>query len=397
MSEQDVAAKNVYSSGLNAIDVAGIPGGVLSWDRVVDGVAVENLPKCKIDEPTSHVHDAAVLSWRWDRQADTGRSRNIALALKHAQEAGINYLFIDVVSLDQSLPKASLLRSVVDLANLYSSIPVIAAYDEEPATMDDWSNTLQRPWILSEIRAYCQNPTNVTYVGYRHSPDCRRGLSFANEVSVIRSSGYAGCILEILCGRVKMTDVADFTNILAEFSDVVSACYSKFARADYLLAVFLLTAKYERHQTVSRSQGNVDYGFRTDVADPMFDRVGLEQFTVGPFLDEKVSFQSAQPLVVNGHNVAIWRSKMTSSYDRNWIEVLPDAEDHIFAAVGLSEEASTAYKQRSGLRTAFLRIDKNAPTPSITEHAADLTGQSWLREIPAPEGTTLGFNAELWR
>lgn len=387
----------IHRSGLVAIDIQGVPRLALSWDRVAEGIAVENLPTCQIEDPPSHVGNAAVLSWRWDREPGTGRSRNLALALKHAQETGIRYLFIDLVSIDQTLPKALLLHSVVNLANLFASIPVIAAYDEELATMDEWSRTLQRPWILSEIRAFSQNPTRVTYVGYRHSSSLKRSLSFANEVSVIRSSGYAGCVLEILRGRGKMTDVADFTQILAEFTELISACYSTFERADYLLAVFLLTAKYERHQTVSRSQGDVDYGFRTDVADPMFDAVGLKRFALGPYLDETAPFESARALLLNGEEVAIWRSKMTSSWDRHWIEVLPEAEEHVFGAVKLSQEARDAYKTRSGLRTAFLRIDKSAPTPSISEHAASLTQMGWLDEIPAPNATTLGFNPQLWR
>ena len=340
---------------------------------------------------------AAVVSWRWDRSPSTGRSRNLALAVKHAQEAGIQQLFVDLVSVDQALPKPLLLHSVVGLANLFASIPVIAAYDEENATMEAWSQTLQRPWILSEVRAFSQNPTRVTYVGYRHNDSLRRDISFANEVSVIRSSGYAACIFEILCGRVEMTDIADFDQILAEFSEPVSASYSTFRRADYLLAVFLLTANYEKHQRVSRSGNDVDYGFRLEVADPMFDRVGLERFTVGPFINEGASFESARPLLLDGNPVAIWRSKMTSSYDRNWIEVLADAEDRIFHAVNLSQEARNAYKSGTGMRTAFLRITNDAPTPSINERAASLSRECWLETIPDPKATTLGFNPELWR
>jgi hypothetical protein len=118
---------------------------------------------------------------------------------------------------------------------------------------------------------------------------------------------------------------------------------------------------------------------------------------LGPYLNETAPFESARALLLDGHEVAIWRSKMTSSYDRNWIEVLGESEDHIFRAVKLSQEASDAYKNRSGMRTAFLRIDKNAPRPSIREHAASLTEKCWLEKVPDPEGSTLGFQAELWR
>jgi hypothetical protein len=369
----------------------------LSWARVAAGISTQELPTETLEAPASRGGTAAILSWRWDRDPITGRSRNLALALKHGREMGLQHLLVDIVSIDQTLPKPLLLRSVVDLANLFASIPVIAAYDEEEAIMDAWSRTLQRPWILSEIRAYCQNPTRVTYVGYRHCSDRRRTKSFANEVSMIRSAGYAACILEILCGRVQMTDVADFAQILAEFAEPVEACHATFSRADYLLAVFLLTARYERGQAVSRVGRDVDYGFRMDVGDPMFDRVGLTRFAVGPFLEETAPYESARALTLDGQQVAVWRSKMTSSYDRNWIEVLPDAEDHIFRAVNLPPEACRSYKERSGLRTAFLRIDKAAPTPAIGERAACLARGRWLQKVPAPQATSVGFNPDLWR
>ena len=335
-----------------------------------------------------------MLSWRWDRRPSDGRSRNLALALKHAQERGIKYLFADLVSIDQTAPKLLLLRSVVELANVFASIPVIAAYDEKRGTMEDWSRTLQRPWILSEIRAFCQNPTRVTHVGFRDEP---RELSFANEVSVIRSRGYADCILDVLYGYVQMTDPADFHHILAEFTEPVAACYRAFERADYLLAVFLLTAKYERSQTVSRGEANLDYGFRTDFADMMFDSIGLKRFTVGPFLKEARPYESARALMLDGHDVAIWRSKMTSSFDRNWIEILPEMEDHVFQAIGLSRRARDGYRGRPELRTAFLRIDAAAPRPSIDERLASLSRGGWVKEVQPPTGQTVGFAPELWR
>lgn len=343
--------------------------------------------------PPSPTDPVAVVSWRWDRDAATGRSRNVALALKHAAEAGIDYLVLDLVSIDQTLPTHDLLQSVVGLANLYASIPVIAAYDLERASVKRRDRTLERPWILSEMRALSRNPTTVTHVGFRQAP---RELSFANEVSVARSSGYAACVFEVLSGRVEMFEVADFRHILAEFTDAVAACYSALPRPDYLLAVFLLTACYERHQNVERRGRKVDYGFRLDVHDPGFERLGLTRFSVGPYDGRTGSYEWAHTLRLDGRPVAISRGKMTSSYDRNWIEIPQGAEDRIFDVVGLDARARRAYKTRSGLRTAFLQISEDDPTPRVRERIASLSRGKWLAAVPHPRGVTLGFNPDLW-
>jgi hypothetical protein len=382
---------------MRAINVRGLRPDTLSWDRIAQGIRPDECPTRIVDDPFSRVHDAAVVSWRWDRHPESGRSRNLALALRLAQEAGIDLVFVDLVSIDQTLPKDRLLRAVVSLANLFASIPVIAAYDEETATMREWSSVLRRPWILSEIKAYCQNPTSVTYVGYRHGPTQRRDLSFANEVSVLRSEGYADTIFEVLCGRVRMTDSADFAEILAEFHEAVAACHKAFARPDYLFAVFLLTAAYERRQVVVRDGAHLDYGFRLNVDNPQLDEIGLERFRLGPYMSNVAMYESARSVLLDGSEIAVWRSKMTSSYDRNWIDVLPHAEDAILDAAGLSLEARVDYRGTSELRTAFLRLDRDAPTPLIGERAASLEEGRWLDEIPEPSGVTLGFNPDLWR
>ena len=382
---------------LSAVDVQGIDPSALSWDQVRQGIDAAELPTCVPGDFAANANETAVLSWRWDRDENSGRSRNLALVLKHAQETGVRHLFVDLISIDQNQPRELLLRDVVALANLYASIPVIAAYDEEKATMAEWSRTLNRPWIQSEIRAFCQNPTRVTYVGFRHGPENTRELSFANEVSVVRSSGYAGTALEILHGRVGMTNVQDFAEILAEFHDVVAACYAEFSREDYLLAVFLLTALYERRQQVEHDGKKLDYGFRTELARPEFETIGLKRFSIGPYDGETRSYEWAKTLCLDGKVVAVWRTKMTSSFDRNWIEVLPEAEARIFDAVKLSEAARTAYREKPSLRTAFLRIDQAAPTPSIAEAAASLDEGRWREEIPLPNGETVGFVPDLWQ
>ena len=94
---------------LDAIDVQRIPAEILSGQKLRAGVHPDELPRCSVKEPESLVEQAAVLSWRWDRSIETARSVNLALAVKHAQESGVRFLFVDAITVDQTLPKDQLL------------------------------------------------------------------------------------------------------------------------------------------------------------------------------------------------------------------------------------------------------------------------------------------------
>ena len=274
---------------------------------------------------------------------------------------------------------------------------MIVAYDEQAVPPGELEYTLRRPWILSELRAACQNPTRVTYIGYRYGSTEKRSLLFANELSVIRSTGYANCVLDILHGAVHMTDEADFALILAEFSEILSACNRTFSRGDYLLATFLLTAIHEKSQVVEDGQKTHNHGFRTNYASIQFEKMGLRKFTLAPYRGYLRSFESAQTLRLKGTPVAIWRSKMTASFDRNWIEVLPVAAERIMTVARVPRALRTAYASRADNRTEFLRIPNTAPTPKVSERGIDLVEGKWLERLPDPPARTIGFNPDLWR
>ena len=354
------------------------------------------IPRSLVNESELSEDRCAVLSWRWDRSAADGRSRNLALALKHAKDSGIRHLFVDLVTVDQSQKKEQLLRSVVGLSRLYQTIPVIAAYDETDVAPSERDRTMGRPWILSEARTYSQNPSSVTYVGYRHGADSVRELSFANSLSVIRSSGFASCILGVMQGHVRMMDVADFAYILAGSSDVVAAYNRRFCRSDYLLATFLLALAHEKTQQVEDGAVSRQRGFRTDYGSLSFESIGLERFGLAPYDGPVRAYEWAKTLQLDGVAVAIWWTKMTSSFDRNWIEVLPNAVDRILETSAASDEATAAYRSGQASRTAFLQIPATAPAPWVRELGADLTEGRWLQTLPAPRAQTVGFNPDLW-
>ena len=382
---------------LRAIDVRQIPMDALSWDQVREGVAPEDLPCRSVKEPRSWSREAAVLSWRWDRDARTGRSRNIALALKHAKERGLRYVFLDAVSVDQTQPRERLLRDVFALADLFSSIPVIAAYEEREDGRSR-EETEHRPWILYEIRSYCRSRIRVDYVGHRPhgTGDDPKALDFANEVSQIRDQGYADTVLDVLHGRVGMTDVADFSLILGDFGEAIAACHVAFSRNDFLMALFVILCGYESRQFVEGYGGErLDYGHRLEVADPRFDGSGLERFTLGPARDDVRHYETARAVLLDGHEVGIWRSKMTTSFDRNWFAVLPGGEDHIFDVVGVSPAARSAFRDSIQSRQAVIYIDRDAPRPKIHEHLAELDVGRWVK--PPQRPVSIGFRPDLWR
>jgi hypothetical protein len=377
--------------GLNAVDVSHIPTNFLDWDAARRGVDLSRLPVVLVANPEDLSQRAAVLSWRWDRPIYDGRSRNVALALIHARRVGIRYLFFDLVSIDQKQPTETLLQQVVALARLYSQIPVIAAYDQEAVDMMQWSFTLRRPWILYEIRSYSVNPTSITYVGFQHSENNRRQLSFENEIWLIRKSGFADVVLDILHGRVQMTSIKDFRLILPPFERIFSMLAEAFNRDDYLLAVFLLTAADERPQLVERDGRQVNYGFRTDVGDPGFEKMELQRFSVGPLDGGDFAYESKLNILFDGSTVAICRSKMTTSFDRVWIEVLPSLAGVLHRAVGLDANTLSEYENGGDTRRAVLYVDKTGPKPDIDEAIAQIDIGTWSINIPRPQGESLGF------
>lgn len=77
-------------------------------------------------------------------------SRGLACAVlqvkkKKKKKKHIRYLFIDVISIDQTLQGIYLIQQVMAFSVLYKIIPVIVAYDE---LEEDFELTTMRPWIF---------------------------------------------------------------------------------------------------------------------------------------------------------------------------------------------------------------------------------------------------------
>ena len=188
----------------------------LSWQTIRDGVEVSFLPRRMVQE--SGFTRGAVLSWRWDRDLFEGRSRNIALALHHAMRTEIEWLFLDLVTVDQSLSSEELLEKVSALATLYEKVPVFVAGDRPDVPQSEWARTFRRPWLLYEARSYAVNPAGVTYLGYRHRLSSEVApVAFAPELQAIREAGFAIYVFYAIWGYIGMQDPGDFRFILRPF------------------------------------------------------------------------------------------------------------------------------------------------------------------------------------
>jgi hypothetical protein len=376
--------------GLRAVAVEQIPADLLDWNAVRAGLNLDRLPTVQLDDPEDPNHKSAALSWRWDRPLYQGRSRNVALALLHARRYGIRHVFFDCVSVKQGQPTELVLRDVAALSRLYSRIPVIAAYDQENDDQGQWELTLQRPWILYEIRSYSTNPTNVTHVGFWCEP---REHGFEDRIWFYKHRGFSNVVMEIMHGRVEMTSIADFRFILPPFAKIFSAAANALNRADYLLAVFLLTAADEYSQSVEREGREVDYGHRLDRADPGLKDLGLERFSAAPSDGARGRYETATDISFDGRKVAIFRSKMTSSFafDRVWIKALPSLAEVIFESLGFGPEEFAEFNRRREDRRAALYVDRTREMPDVSEVIARIPDGTWSTEIPTPRLTSGGF------
>ncbi|CAI6087312.1 unnamed protein product [Clonostachys chloroleuca] len=212
-----------------------------------------NLPVRLVKFPVEDISLVAVLSWRWDRDLTKSKvSQNILSAVRQAKKMSIQYLFIDSVSIDQHLAGDALIEQVIAFSKLYMNIPVIAAYD----TVDeDFEETINRPWIFSELRLCRYNPTKIVYVSSAHQgaekcrydtlASCRLGeelwyYNFGRELQRVWSGSYLAPILGVLLGKVRMARISDFKFIISPCAQALATAYEKMSRNDYLLTTFIL-------------------------------------------------------------------------------------------------------------------------------------------------------------
>ena len=325
---------------LRAVDVAAIGKNDFTWSQGLPHVFVDELPTCNVQFPLEDPSQVAVLSWRWDTTPEVKVSRNVAFALQQAQRMGKRHLFMDRVSIDQTLPIDELLRAVMNLAALYETLPTIATYDE--IGVDKWLYTMRRPWILREVRAFRTNPTKITYVGYLPKQGTDDTFGFTHMLEHIWTSTFTHSILMVLCGQVGMTTISDLRLIMGEHVDVLSAAYEQMPRNDYLLTAAILA-----------QAGIADTRVNGDL-DPI--QLPYERYTFTP--SEGGEYDSNMDVLLDGQKVAIWYDHYNLYHDdhRKKLDVEPDAERIIFVSLGLSESAYEGYVSREAERRAQAKV-----------------------------------------
>jgi hypothetical protein len=236
-----------------AVDAAAVDMSTLK-----DGARISSLPTRLVQLPMKNLSHVAVVSWRWDfppssDAASSGLSLNVAHAIQYAKSHGIHFLFIDIISLDQTLSAKDLIPEVARFGKLYGTIPVIAAYDDPRLNFD---YIMLRPWIFSEIKKMMDNPHKIVYVGhlrqgtYIHKSVLHWWLGrvprhrmadtkFSEQLRKAWFADYVPPVLELLNGHNNMADIHDFKFIVPPLADVFTAA-EKLPANDYLLMVALL-------------------------------------------------------------------------------------------------------------------------------------------------------------
>ncbi|KAK4460399.1 hypothetical protein QBC42DRAFT_181050 [Cladorrhinum samala] len=306
--------------------------------------------------------NAAVLSWRWDGIITEKHqsSRNVASAIRHAKNTNtIRYLFVDQVSIDQSLPAEKLLQQVASFSTLYKTIPVIAAYDN-PGGGEEFSTTVLRPWIYSEARLFRHNPTKITYVSHDAVlPVKVMGYSFSKELRAAWLGSFMKTIAGLLVGDIKMKDIGDLKFILPPLAPALAAAHKAMSPNDYLLTAILLCS-------VS-AEGSVRA--RCDITEIKFDRY---TFTQEHCRDGYRMCWTFRDILLDGVTVGAWRCKDNVYMDmmHYFVDASDDraaAEANILDRLPMADADRRLYAEQEAQRRAYIVLDNESGPPPVVE------------------------------
>ncbi|MEN2412920.1 hypothetical protein [Flavobacterium mesophilum] len=217
-------------------------------------ISISDLPVILIN-PFLKGAKIAILSWK--RDIMSGKSKNLFICLVHAKNEMIDFLLVDIISIQQD--SKDLINDVAVFSEMYKTIPVIAAYDWK---CDNWIWTMRRPWICYEIHKYCTNPNSITYLGYAK----KQGNDlFEHMLQRIVHTTFAQTILYLLLGKITMAKLIDLKLLLPNYSSIVQVAYEKMSRNDFLLTTCILALNdipYDNNEfpyTKYRVNGDQDF------------------------------------------------------------------------------------------------------------------------------------------
>ncbi|KAJ4348585.1 uncharacterized protein N0V89_009963 [Didymosphaeria variabile] len=370
--EHAIRPRPLETGGYLAIDIAAVDISTLK-----NGALIPSLPRRFIQFPVEDPFQVAVLSWRWDfsqsNASSSDRSLNVGHAIKYAKAHGILFLFIDIISLDQTLPTGELIQHVARFGDLYTTIPVIVAYDDIRL---DFDYIMLRPWIFSEIKKLLYNPYKIVYVGhlrqgtYVHKSVLHWWLgrvprsrmtetSFVEQLRKVWVADFVTPVLELLNGHISMADIHDFKFIIPPLWGIFTAAES-LPPSDYLLTVALLLSA----SSYGRTREYVVEGAFLTLPYTKFQIKSLvtnKERTItdmDEFMVKRVEHTEVHEICAGSVKLATfeyrherWRKSLVPRYT---VTLAPDMEKGIFAMLELGPEARSLYLGLEIERVAML-------------------------------------------
>ncbi|KAB8278191.1 hypothetical protein BDV30DRAFT_156454 [Aspergillus minisclerotigenes] len=314
----------------------------------------------------------AILSWRWD--GDLHSSRNIASAVHLAKAMSIKYLFVDQISIDQTLDGDALIERVLAFSTMYKTITVIVAYDKAD---EDFEKTVYRPWIFSEMRLYRYNPGQIIYVSHSNQGSKRNydifpiippsfghlwSYVFGKHLGLSWIGTFLETITRVLCKDIEMTSICDFKFIMPPYARVLSTAYETMSRNDYLLTAVLLCGSHERPGVrLCLGINEMDYKrYRFNKTRGPVNRINSAYYEI----------------LLDGIKVAKWerRHKCYMNHVPHRFTVVLDAEGVIFKALGLTDpEFLREYALQEEARRSCLLLPGMETVPWPTVRIASVT------------------------
>lgn len=350
------------------------------------GVGLSSLP-VETAMPSVGLRETCILSWKWDVRQETGASKNLALAVLLAIELRYKYLMLDKLALQQSLDPPQLLAEVHRFSKYYARLPVIAAYDLDRQSMAEWSQSLRRPWILSEIRNYVRNPTVVHYVGFRHTMDNPRNVCLADEMSDIRKRGLSSGILHYLSGTDFIHDYRDLVYVHSEFAPLLSRAATELSKSDFLAFCLLIIILYQLREKSLRLGAHEGVYW---------------SFSENPFkFEARSAFGWVDPgnvITFKDRPIACLASK-SHPYDFPQIYHLAYfemAEENMMSGLNITESAWTNSDDKIITRTENLLIPSTDPKPIIEEYVWSSRKARFETGFPRPEAYTTQLSLDVY-
>lgn len=282
---------------MQAIDIKALTLLPLQLNKL-GGIRLLELPTTDPIVPSGLQRNHAVLSWRWDVDQQDNSSRNIAAAILHAIDARVDCLFIDKLSIDQSLKGIALIESVVAFSQLFRTVPVLAAYDTPELTGDDrhFLRTMRRPWIATEVLEMRSNPHELSYVGHIPGQGAADSFGFRHMADRIWDTNFANSLLYVLMGFCDMHDHSELAQLMPENNFLVSAVSRTMTREDALLSAAIL-AQAQSSDGDERVNGDIN-----------LRQIGFKAFKFSP-AESSLGYWSNWLIFLNGEVVATWSEK----------------------------------------------------------------------------------------